>query len=554
MPCLSRRGMAPDYIVNAMLPINLESLLKKQRIESNRVEFKEGWNPEPILKSICAFANDFDNIGGGYIIIGVKEENGVAVRPVLGIEESKIDKIQRELLDSLKFITPEYRPKIYVEDVDDKQVIVIWAASGAKRPYQCPEHPLAKKNKTMKYFIRFGSSTIAAEGADLQELMEISNRYPFDDRGNAEIKFSDISHVLLADYLNKTRSKLSGAVGITPLPDLLEQMNLMTGPSELRYIRNVAAMMFCDYPEKFFRYTQVEVAIFPFGRVADPNRHITPPFFTGSVPKIIGDVLGFFRTAIIKEHIVKVRGDEHAVRYFNYPFEALEEGIVNALYHRDYTQAEPVEITVEPHQISILSFSGPDRSISDKALVEAQVIATRRYRNRHLGDFLRELDLTEGRATGIPTIQQALAQNGSPRASIQTDDRRSYFQLTIPCHAGALNDLVEQFSESEVNSKDFILSTLSKHMGEGWDASYLPQLVSLLRLLDAPISSRDLQKRLAMCSLTTFRKHLLLPLMENGLVEYTLPNAPKHASQKYRLTVQGEVLRNLILTMSDNEQ
>lgn len=32
-------------------------------------------------------------------------------------------------------------------------------------------------------------------------------------------------------------------------------------------------------------------------------------------------------------------------------------------------------------------------------------------------DFLKELDLTEGRCTGIPTIQDGLAKNGSPRLS-----------------------------------------------------------------------------------------------------------------------------------------
>ena len=31
-----------------------------------------------------------------------------------------------------------------------------------------------------------------------------------------------------------------------------------------------------------------------------------------------------------------------------------------------------------------------------------QMLRSRRFRNRRLGEFLKELDLTEGRATGIP--------------------------------------------------------------------------------------------------------------------------------------------------------
>ena len=56
-----------------------------------------------------------------------------------------------------------------------------------------------------------------------------------------------------------------------------------------------------------------------------------------------------------------------------------------------------------------------------------------------MGDFLKELDLTEGRCTGIPTIQEELAKNGSPRAFIETDEDRSYFLMYIPVHEGCGN-------------------------------------------------------------------------------------------------------------------
>ena len=47
-----------------------------------------------------------------------------------------------------------------------------------------------------------------------------------------------------------------------------------------------------------------------------------------------------------------------------------------------------------------------------QAIKEARMLRSRRYTNRRLGEFLKELDLTEGRATGIPTIQQKLRENG----------------------------------------------------------------------------------------------------------------------------------------------
>lgn len=60
MPIEKRQDMA--------LPVNIEDLLNKQKIKSNRVEFKKGWNPTSIYHSVCAFANDIDDLGGGYIL------------------------------------------------------------------------------------------------------------------------------------------------------------------------------------------------------------------------------------------------------------------------------------------------------------------------------------------------------------------------------------------------------------------------------------------------------------------------------------------------------
>lgn len=58
------------------LPINLTNLLHQRTIESERVEYKAGWNPESIVHTLSAFANDFHNLGGGYVVVGVAEENG----------------------------------------------------------------------------------------------------------------------------------------------------------------------------------------------------------------------------------------------------------------------------------------------------------------------------------------------------------------------------------------------------------------------------------------------------------------------------------------------
>ena len=45
---------------------DINDLLNKRKVESDRIEFKKGWNPTAIYRSICAFANDIEDFGGGF--------------------------------------------------------------------------------------------------------------------------------------------------------------------------------------------------------------------------------------------------------------------------------------------------------------------------------------------------------------------------------------------------------------------------------------------------------------------------------------------------------
>ena len=127
---------------------------------------------------------------------------------------------------------------------------------------------------------------------------------------------------------------------------------------------------------------------------------------------------------------------------------------MNSVYHRDFMQHEPIEITIEPSGISILNCPGPDRSIPKEDIERGDMLKSRRYRNRRLGDFLKELDLTEGRSTGVPTIQAKLAENGSPRAFFETTDDRLTFLVIIPVHEGCYHSSEKSSgTSSETNSK-----------------------------------------------------------------------------------------------------
>ncbi len=90
------------------LPINIEDLIHGKSVEWDRLEFKKGWNPKKVLHTLCAFANDINNWGGGYIIVGIVENSGTPILPPEGIKAGELDVIQKELVGLYHILQPNY--------------------------------------------------------------------------------------------------------------------------------------------------------------------------------------------------------------------------------------------------------------------------------------------------------------------------------------------------------------------------------------------------------------------------------------------------------------
>lgn len=412
------------------LPVNIPDLLKGRIIEHDRLEFKASWNPDSIYRTICAFANDIENIGGGYIIIGVEEDKGVAKFPLKGISIEQMDNIQKQMIGFNNLVRPVYTPKMSIEQIYGKYIIVLWIPGGPNRPYEVPEQ-ITSREKRFYYYIRKYSNSVKADLQEQQELIELANKVPFDDRVNTNSSLEDISITLVRDHLRITKSRLFEFSESLSKADLLLQMDLVSGPPEALYPKNVSLMLFSEKPHLFFPYSRIEVVEFPNG-ADDPAFYERPPI-DGPVQNQIKRFIDFCKSTILQEKITKLSDRAEAVRIWNYPLEALEEAIANSVYHRDYQTREPIEVRIYPNYIAIINYGGPDRSIKAEAFTKGP-IKPRRYRNRKLGDFLKELDLTEGKATGISRIKKVLRENGSPSPVFIFDEERTYFEVDFYIH------------------------------------------------------------------------------------------------------------------------
>ena len=226
-------------------------------------------------------------------------------------------------------------------------------------------------------------------------------------------------------------------------------MNIISNLPEYIKPKNVGLMFFSMEPDKFFPYTQIDVVQFPDGLGGDS---IIEKTFKGPIHQQLRDALQYIRNTVIVEKVVKHPDRAEADRFFNYPFAAIEESLSNAVYHRAYDEREPIEVRIENDRIEIVSFPGPDRSITLEGLKNYRV-SNRRYRNRRIGDFLKELHLTEGRNTGFKKILDALSANGSPKPEFETDDDRSYFISRLFIHEGFSKDHSESIQKNETMNR-----------------------------------------------------------------------------------------------------
>lgn len=397
------------------LPINLTDLLRQRTVEGERIEYTTGRNPDAIIRTVCAFANDFENLGGSYVVIGQDcDAHGQPVFPPVGLADNQLDKIQ-------------------------------------------------------------------------QELLSLAAKVPFDDRYHQSARIDDLSQPLMQAFLQEVGSALAADAPGLSVEALARQMHVAGGPTESPWPKNVGLLFFNDAPERFFPGLQIDVVWFPEG--AGGNR-FEEKIFKGPLARMTREALGYIQRNFLGETVIKHPDRAEATRVWNFPYAAIEEALVNAVYHRSYEEREPIEVRISHEELVIVRFPGPDRSI-------------------------RLADLQAGRSTGIPKILKAMAANGSPAPLFETDDDRLAFVIRLPRHPLSL-----------VPSADTTQVT-----GE---------VDRLLRAVEGEMSRQQIQAALGLKSEEHFRTAYLKPALQAGVVEMTVPDKPNSRHQRYRLTPLGQ--------------
>ncbi len=200
--------------------------------------------------------------------------------------------------------------------------------------------------------------------------------------------------------------------------------------------------------------------------------------------------------------------------------------------------------------------------------LQNNIFDVRKYRNRRVGEFLKELHLTEGRATGVPTITRELKKNGSPEAVFETDEERYYFKTSFKVHSEF--NLDSKSVQVSVQDNEFDVSDLGKlfnsfyslweqaspqvphkHHASTMQAPFKfvnnsPQAVKVLQFCTDYRFRKEIQEHINLVNRDYFRKEVLKPLIKNLLIKLSQPDKPSSPKQKYMITKKGKLLLQLL--------
>lgn len=289
-------------------------------METQNIEFKPTWRDE-CLKVICAFAN----ADGGRLIIGVDDNGNLE-----GVRNSKklLEDIPNKVRNKLGII-----PSVEVERKKGKDIIHILV-----NPSSVPT------SYNGKYYVRSGSTNLELEGNELTNFLMRKVGKTWDEFIEERASLDDINPETIESFKKLAEDRIPSIVKEKDHKVILKKLNLLDGSK----FKRAAILLFGNDSQKF--YPSAYLKIGKFLTEADLQ---TSDVVEGNLFEQLGNALEILRTKYLKSEI-KFEGI-HRREILEYPHEALREGIINALIHRDYLGTSTIQIRVYNDRLTMMN-------------------------------------------------------------------------------------------------------------------------------------------------------------------------------------------------------
>ena len=409
--------------------INLQELSKR---ESERVEWKENVaDVDDVIKTAVAFANDFSNLGGGYIVCGVREikdEYGFQRLLTVGLTASRLKEIEGKVISGLRDKAyPSIVPVVEEIEVDAEHRVLVFiiASTGQVHSYR------AGSKDASTCYVRTGRETREARNGIHRELLVKRNLIePWDKRICSGATFADIDMIVLRQYLQEMnvwdhRKTIDEYFSDTAkIADFIPPLAAKEPLTDILRPRNFTTLIFGQDILRFFNEAYIIFSIYPGIDRSEP---------TAERIEITGNIILQARQCIellTSKSSTVFDKTSSKPNQRKYPLRALQEAVVNSIVHRDYEIRQPARITVFSDRIEFYSPGGLPRAVDASKLREGK--ATPFWRNQSLAYFFNKFQLAQAEGQGIPTIIRMMREEDCPEPVFETGNES--FTCILPAH------------------------------------------------------------------------------------------------------------------------
>ena len=335
---------------------------KKEKLEIKK--------PKSWLKTVSAFANGI----GGAIIFGVADKS-----EIIGLSEYKKDS---ENISEMIKTKIEPLPKINLKHylIENKNIIILYVYAGKETPYYFTD------SGNQIAYIRIGNESIPAKNSDLINLILKGKNKSYDVL-TTDIKLENVSFTKLKSlYYSKTGDELTNSDLISF--GLINKEKFLTNAGALFADEPIIhqSRIFCTHWNGLDMTSGIEEAL-------DDNE------FEGSILLLLQNTENFIKVNTKKRW---KKGNDSRIEMPDYPERAIQEAIVNAIIHRDYSIGSEIHIDIYDDRLEIYSPGG----MFDGSFIQEQnimEIASIR-RNPIIADLFNRMHLMERRGSGLKKI------------------------------------------------------------------------------------------------------------------------------------------------------
>ncbi len=348
------------------------------------VEFKsEKVHPNSLAEEIVAFSN----FEGGTLLIGIDDEGGIEGCKRVDIEEFVINVCRNN-------INPSILPVIERVVVEDKSVLVVTILRG----------DTAHSTNRGQFFIRVGSTKQSPTQQELIRLFQKRNIFQFDETPVLKATIQSIDIGKVNNFLKKLGQRLLDEESNSSLANELINLSILIDVEGELHPSLGGLLAFGKNPQKYFpSYTLLCGAYKGDDFISDTVREKE---LTGTFDELIEDAIAFLKLVIPHDSTLE-DGIRRKDRYL-YPIEALREGIVNAVCHRDYTiSGSAIRLFVFNNRIELRSPGGLPNTLTLESILYRQFA-----RNQTIASFLTGYGYMERRGKGILRMKEICRENG----------------------------------------------------------------------------------------------------------------------------------------------